>query len=279
MSKSDSNPLNIDVISIQSQVVYGMVGNNAVVPVLQAHGLNVCIVPTVYLSNSPLYNSLHGGVIPEDWFTGYLQAIEDRGVLNKCRSILLGYLGSSAQADILSTWLAKVQQQHQHITIQIDPVLGDIDCGFYVDQSLNQAYREKLRYLAHGMTPNHFELECLCGEKLQSLEQTIAGARSLLSEQTQWIITTSAAPETWQEGQMQILIVQKDGYEVQSHAYYKTSAQGTGDTFASTLAAQMLKGKSLSEATRLASEQVVRTILRTNAEDSNELQLIATLQQ
>ncbi|WP_084601673.1 hypothetical protein [Suttonella ornithocola] len=49
------NPLPIDVISIQSEVVYGHVGNNAVIPVLQHHGFTTATIPTVYYSNTPLY--------------------------------------------------------------------------------------------------------------------------------------------------------------------------------------------------------------------------------
>lgn len=275
--KNDLQPQPIDIISIQSQVMYGMVGNNAVMPVLQAHGFNVCPVPTVFLSNSPLYATLYGGVIPDDWFKGYLQALEERNLLQHCRTIVLGYLGSPSQALMLAEWLEKIHQKYPHIFIQIDPVLGDTDCGLYVDPALATYYRDNLRHLAQGMTPNHFELEYLCGRSLESLEDTIDAARSLLSERTQWIITTSAAPSTWENGQMQLLIVQKDSHEVQTHPFYHTRAQGAGDTFAATLTAQLLKGKTLSEAARLASEQVIKAVLCTNSNDYSELQLIPSL--
>src|SRR5690606_15638030 len=91
-------PLPVDVISIQSQVVYGCVGNSVAVPALQASGLNVIAVPTVLLSNTPHYDSLHGGGVPLEWFEGFLADLTRRRALRHARAVLIGYLGSPEQA-------------------------------------------------------------------------------------------------------------------------------------------------------------------------------------
>ncbi|MDO5090438.1 MAG: pyridoxine/pyridoxal/pyridoxamine kinase [Cardiobacteriaceae bacterium] len=267
-------PLAVDILSIQSQVIYGRVGNNAVIPTLEQHGLTAISIPTVLFSNAPHYPSFYGGVIPDDWFAGYLQAVEDRAILPRTRAIMLGYLGSPAQADILAAWLAKIREQHPHLAIQIDPVLGDSHCGLYVDAGLAESYRNHLRHLATGMTPNHFELEYLAGRPLETLDDVITAARELLSATTRWIIVTSAAPQEWPQGKMRLAVVTAETTDIQEHPHYHTVAHGTGDTFAAGLMAQQLAGKSLSDAARLAAQRVVDVIRRSNAAGYNELDLI-----
>lgn len=272
-----SDILPIDVISIQSEVTYGHVGNNAVIPVLQHFGLTTATVPTVYYSNTPLYPSLYGGIIPDDWFTGFLQALTDRDLLRTAKAILLGYLGSPTQAEILADWLTKVRQDYPHLLIQIDPVLGDTGCGLYVDERLAVNYRERLHKLATGMTPNHFELEYLCGRSLSTLEETVEAAKGLLSDTTQWIITTSAAPSTWANGEMQIAVITHDGVDIQTHKHYNSQAQGTGDTFAAHITAYLLNGETVQKAARLASEATVEVVRRTLEAGTRELKLIEML--
>lgn len=100
-SSPSSRPLSVDVVSVQSQVVYGRVGNNAAIPTLEALGLSVAAVPTVVLSNIPHYPTMHGGALPIEWFDGYLQDLSARGALHALRAILVGYLGNPAQAQAL----------------------------------------------------------------------------------------------------------------------------------------------------------------------------------
>ena len=266
-------PLAIDVVSVQSQVVYGRVGNNVAVPTLQAAGLTVAAVPTVLLSNTPHYPSMHGGAVPIDWFTGWLDDLDARQALTALRSILVGYLGGPEQAQVLARWIGRLQQRHPQLHVQIDPVIGDHDTGVYVDPAMLPVYQQHLLPMAHGLTPNGFELGRLTGQPTDTIKQTIAAARTLLVGRTQWVAVTSAAPDSWADARMRVAVVSRDSDEIVEHDRVDAAPKGTGDLFSAVLNVQLLAGKPLLEATRHACARVVDAVGATHRAHSAELLL------
>ncbi|WP_057689404.1 pyridoxine/pyridoxal/pyridoxamine kinase, partial [Bordetella pertussis] len=250
-------PLPIDVVSIQSQVVYGQVGNSVAVPVFNGFGLRVAAVPTVVLSNTPHYPSMHGGAVPLDWFEGYLADLGARGALAGVRVVQLGYLGGPAQAEALGRWIAGLVAERPDLRVHIDPVIGDHDSGVYVAPGMVAAYRDHLLSLAQGLTPNGFELECLTGLPTGTMEQTIAAARTLLGGRARWVIVTSAAPATWPPGRVRVAVVTHDDAQVLEHAHVDTAPKGTGDMFGAALTGHRLAGQPVAEAARRAALQVI----------------------
>lgn len=257
------NPLPVDVISIQSQVAYGCVGNSVAVPTLQALGLNVVALPTVILSNVPHYDTLHGGPIPTDWFAGYLSDIERRRVLESARAVLVGYLGPPEQTAVLLAWLERVLPTHPELKLLLDPVMGDHDVGVYVHPKLPEVLRQRLVPMAHGLTPNSFEFEQLVGRPLPTLAETITAARRLLSATTEWIVVTSAAPAEAPSGQTQVAVVTADDAQVITHRLVETVAKGAGDLFTATLTGRLMLGDPLLSATRAACDKTVAVMAHT----------------
>lgn len=270
---SAQRTLRLDVVSVQSQVVYGRVGNNVAVPALEGLGLSVAAVPTVMLSNTPHYPTMHGGALPIEWFDGYLQDLSARGALQALRAILIGYLGTPAQAKALARWVQALLEERADLRIVIDPVLGDHDHGIYVDPNLVDVYRRDLLPMAVGLTPNGFELAHLTGLEVNDVESVVTAARTLLTGRTQWVAVTSAAPYTWAQDEMQVVLVTRGQVEIFAHPHIQAAPKGTGDLFCATLTGHWMNGLGLSEATSLACRQVIRALCHTEQERCAELLL------
>ena len=266
-------PLLIDVVSVQSQVVYGRVGNNVALPTLEALGLSVAAVPTVVLSNTPHYPTMHGGALPIEWFGGYLEDLSARGALQSLKAILVGFLGNPAQAVVLANWAERLLAEHADLRMVIDPVMGDHDHGIYVDAGMADAYRQHLLPLAHGLAPNGFELAHLTGRSVNDLESVVAAAQALLTGHTDWIAVTSAAPDTWAADEMQVVLVTRTHAQVITHPRMDATPKGTGDLFCAALTGYWLTGASLLDAVAKACQQVMWALRQTEQAQSAELLL------
>lgn len=265
-------PLRHDIVSVQSQVVYGRVGNNVAVPALEAMGLSVAAVPTVLLSNTPHYPTLHGGAIPVDWFAGYLHDLTARGALERLRGIVTGYMGSAGQVEALADWARPLLDADTDLKLVVDPVLGDHGDGLYVAADLVAAHRRHLLPLAHGLTPNDFELSQLAGTAIRDVTDAVAAARTLLGARTRWVAVTSAAPGTWKGGEMRVVLVTREQAWLLSHPRIDVAPRGTGDLFNATVAAHWIRGAALPEAVAGACRRVLAAMQHTRKLHSMELQ-------
>lgn len=266
-------PLPVDVVSVQSQVCYGAVGNSVAIPTLQGLGLNVVGVPTVYLSNVPHYDSLSGGAIPQEWFEGFLADVRRRGATGHARAVLTGYLGSPEQAGALAAWLADLVAERPDLLVVVDPVMGDHDSGLYVHPGLPAVLRPGLTALASGLTPNAFELEQLAGRELDTASATVDAARGLIAGRTRWVVVTSAAPAETRRGETRMIVVTADEHRVLEYPVVASAAKGTGDLFSATLVHGLLSGRDLFTAVGLAHEHVVGVLERTRRLGCAELVL------
>ena len=233
-------PSPVDVITVQSQLVYGHAGNSAAVPPLRALGLRVAEVPTTLLSNAPFYSTLRGRMLPADWLAELLQGASERGLPERARALVSGYFGTVDNGQVFAQWARRVLADNRQLDYWLDPVIGDTHTGPYVEPALEAVFREQLLPLATVVTPNAFELGRLTGRDALAQDDAIAAARELLQRGPRWVIAHSVQGEP---GQLVTLAVSADEVWRWSTEHLPVDVAGTGDVLLALAMAFVLRGE------------------------------------
>lgn len=168
------------ILAISSQVVFGPVGLNAIVPALQAEGHDVLTLPTVTLSNHPGHGKPAGTAHD---LGPIIIALENIKAFDNIDAVITGYFSSAEQVHIAASLIKKLNPK----IILIDPVLGDHG-KLYVPPAVAEAIRDYLIPLATIAMPNAFELAWLTKESVENESQaTVAASQLNVSE----VIVTS----------------------------------------------------------------------------------------
>ena len=269
----------MNVISIQSQVAFGHVGNSAAVFPMQLHGIDVIAVPTTLLSNRPGYQTIRGRVLDAELVTDLLRGIEERGALDDVSVILSGYLGSAAIAAVVADFVASAKLRNPALRHVLDPVLGDRDRGLFVQADIPPLVRDRLCALASIITPNHFEFEWLTGAKAATTDQVIAQARALLARGPSTVIVTSAELADTPDGEIDTLAVERSrAFRVRTPRL-PISPNGTGDLFAALYTAARVLDKETPEALAQATSAVFAVLERTAARGTEEMRIVESAAQ
>jgi pyridoxine kinase len=267
------------VISIQSQVAYGHVGNSAAVFPMQMHGIDVIAVPTTLLSNRPGYPTIRGRVLEAQLVADLLLGVEERGAVDTASMILSGYLGSPEIAAVVADFVARARARNAALQYACDPVLGDRDRGLFVQSDIPPLVRDRLCPLADIITPNHFEFEWLCGAKATTSAQMIDAARALMTRGPSTVVVTSAELSDMPDGQIETLAVERSQAWRVRTPKLPINPNGTGDLFAALFVSARIRGQDTPDALGHAASAIYAVLERTAARGTEEMRIVESAAQ
>ncbi len=259
------------VLSVQSRVSYGHVGNAAAVFALQRLGCEAWALDTVAFSNHTGHGRWRGSLVPPQQVAELFDGIAEVGVLPQCDAVLSGYLGAAETGPVLLDIVGRVKAANPRALFCCDPVIGDVDTGSYVRPGIAEFFRDRALALTDIVTPNRFELEFLTGEAVSGIAEAAAAARELRRRGPATVLLTSL--ETGAD-RIAMLAVGDDGAWVVETPRLPVMLNGCGDVTAALFLARRLRGESLAEALAATAAAMFALIEATAARGRAELALV-----
>jgi pyridoxine kinase len=267
----------VNILSIQSHVAFGHVGNSAAVFALQRLGCEVWPVHTVQFSNHTGYSTWKGEVFGAAMIDTVVEGIAERGVLAGCNGVLSGYVGSVEIGAAVLRAFGKVKAANPGAAFCCDPVIGNRRRGVFVQKGVPEFFRERAIPLAQIITPNHFELDRLIGDDTVDLAKVVSAIGLLHVRGSRVILVTSVEVNETPPGHIDV--VASDGaaqYLVRTPRLV-APGNGAGDVIAALFLFHYLRSNSVAEALSWSTSSVFGLLKCSH--DADEIALIAAQEQ
>lgn len=268
----------MNILSIQSHVSYGHVGNSAAVFPLQRLGHEVWPVYTVNFSNHTGYGQWGGSPIPASEVTAIISAMEQRGALAQVDVVLSGYQGGTDIADAILDAVARVKAANPNATYTCDPVMGNAKSGCFVNPAIPELLRERVVPKADLVTPNQFELSYLAGMEVQTLEETLKAVDAVMAMGPRAVLVTSVFRPDAAPGTIEMLAADANGAWLVTTPHLPFKANGSGDVTAALFTAHYSQHFGAMGSAKLALERtkasMFELLTRTHESGQRELQLV-----
>jgi pyridoxine kinase len=263
------------ILSVQSWVAYGHVGNAGVAFPLQRLGAEPWVVNTVQFSNHPGYGAFRGAALPAAEIGAVLEGIAALGVLVRCAALLSGYLGEAATGPAVLAGVAALRRANPAALYACDPVMGDIGPGIYVDPGIPPFMRAAAVPAADILTPNAFELGLLSGMPVATLDQAAAAALALRAAMRPAgprtvLVTSVPLPDA-----VGLLVADAAGLFLLPTPRLDLAVHGAGDLVAALFMLHRLRGRAAAAAMAEAGSAVWNVIRHTAEAGARELLLVA----
>jgi pyridoxine kinase len=265
----------MNLLSIQSHVVYGHVGNSAAVFALQRIGVEVWPVNTVQFANHSGYGKPRGEVFDAGLIRELVGGIEQRGVLGECDGVLSGYIGSAEIGAAILDAVATVKRANPAAKYCCDPVIGDAGRGVFVREGIPEFMKSKAVRAADIITPNQFELEYLSGRKCKTLAQARDGIKAAHALGPRVILVTSLQVEDTPKDAVDLLASDTAACFRLHTPRLPQKMNGAGDAIAALFFAHYLRSGRVDDALSNATSALFGVLAKTADAGAPELALIA----
>jgi pyridoxine kinase len=264
----------MQLLSIQSHVAYGHVGNSAAVFPLQRLGCEVWPIHTVQFSNHTGYGAWAGSIFDAVTVSALVDGVAARGVFGSCDGVISGYVGSPDIGGAILDCVAKVKAKNPNACYCCDPVIGDFGRGVFVRPGVAEFMRQSAVCAADIVTPNQFELDYLTGRSTKTLQDACCAIDEVHALGPRTIVVTSLRTEETPNDTIDLLASDPSGRVRVRTPKLPVSVDGAGDLMAALFFFHLLRTGSISEALSLAVSSVFGLIRRTAKAGAREIVLI-----
>jgi pyridoxine kinase len=264
----------VKILSIQSAVAYGHVGNSAAVFPLQRIGVEVMPVYTVNFSNHTGYGAWRGPLISPDDVRDVILGIEERGVLPQIDVVLSGYQGGEGIADVILDAVARVKAANPDAVYSCDPVMGNAKSGCFVAPAIPILLRDRVVPSADIITPNQFELGFLTDTEPDTLESTLESVDRIRDTGPRTVLVTSVERPDAPDNTIEMLAVDDSGAWIVQTPRIPMKANGSGDVTAALFTAHYRRTGDLGDSLARTTSSVFDLLQRTHDSGERELQLV-----
>ena len=265
----------MNIVSIQSHVAYGHVGNSAAVFPLQRMGVEVWPIHTVQFSNHTGYGKWQGRVFDAGLIRELVGGIEQRGCLGECDGVLSGYMGEADIGAAILDAVATVKRANPSAKYCCDPVIGDAGRGVFVREGVAQFMKAKAVPAADIITPNQFELDYLTGQQSRTLADALGAVKAAHVLGPRAVLVTSLHVDDTPEDAIDMLVSDDAGRFRLRTPRLNMIVNGAGDAMAALFFAHYLRSGKIDEALSRAGSAIFGVLAKTAELGAPEIQLVA----
>lgn len=262
------------ILSIQSSVSFGHVGNSAAVFPLQRMGHEVMPVYTVVFSNHTGYGDWRGPMLTGENVRDVVAGIDARGGLVDTQLVLSGYQGGNDIGDAILDSVRLVKERNPNALFACDPVLGSALKGCFVSPEVQALVRDRVVPQADVITPNQFELGFLTDTNPRTLEETLASVDLVRAKGPSVVLVTSVMRPDAPEGSIEMVVVTDEGAWSVQTPRLDFHPSGSGDVTAALFSSALVETGSAPEALARTAASVFELLENTYAAGSTELKLV-----